>query len=146
MGSAVSQVESRVPTSSEDATPNIQDVINEAVRQEFEHVMMPAVTSTPLEDGWMDYLNGDCSPVDTEIREMNLVSISMDQDDTETEEGSDDVTIANLKRELAENKKLIESLQMELRGKDETIKGLQGIEHLQMELRGKDENIKALQG
>jgi len=149
--SAVSQVELRVPTSSsEDATPNIQDVINKAVRQEFEHVMIPAVACTPLEDGWMDYLNGDHSPVDTEIHAMNLAPISMDQDDTETEEGSDDVTIANLKQELAEHKKLIESLQKELRGKDETIngtiKGVQGIENLQMELQGKDETIKGLQG
>jgi len=127
VNSAVSRIELEAPKSSdEDSTLNIRDVISEAVRQEFERMQRPAVTYTNLEDGWMDYFSEDSSAGDLKIPEMNFAHISLDQDDVETEAGSDDFMIANLKQELAESKKLVESLQVKLRGKNETIKGLQG--------------------
>merc|ERR1712137_415351 len=124
--SAVSRMELKAPNSScEDTTPNIRDVINEAVRQEFKRVERPAITHIKLTDGWMDYLSEDCSSPNRNIPEMNLAPISMDEDDLDTEESSDDFTIASLQQELAESRKLVETLQTALRGKDETIKGLQ---------------------
>lgn len=126
---AVSRMELKVPKSSRDETvPNIRDAIDAAVRQEFERMQTPAVTYAKLEDGWMHYLSEECSAGDHEIHEMNEAlapKYSMDQDDQDTEDAGSDDLIASLKQELAENKKLVENLQMELRGRDETIKGLQ---------------------
>jgi len=110
-------------------TPNIQDVIDAAVRQEFEHLHTAVVTHANLED-WRDYFSQECSVGDNEIH--LVTKYSMDQDDRDTEDGttsdgttSDDLTIASLKQGLAESVKRVEKLEMDLQVKDEIIKGFQ---------------------
>merc|ERR1712137_291288 len=108
---------------------NIQDVIDAALRQEFERLHTPAVTHANLEE-WTNFYSQECFAGDREIH--SVIKYSMDQDDQETEAGtssdgmtSDDLTIASLKQELAESMKRVQNLEMDLQIKCEIIKGFQ---------------------
>merc|ERR1719267_186053 len=99
-------------------TPTIRDMIDAAVRQEFERMHTPVVTQANLED-WRDYYSQECSAGDKEIH--LVTKYSMDQDDRDTEDGttsdgmtSDDLTIASLNQELVESMKRVEYLEMDM--------------------------------
>merc|ERR1712142_1274308 len=105
----------------------MRDMVDAAVRQEFERMHTPAVTHANLED-WRDYYSQECSAGDKEIH--LVTKYSMDQDDQDTEDGttsdgmsSDDLTIISLKQELAESVRRVENLEMDLQVKVEIIKG-----------------------